>query len=297
MHLTPAQTFLGQRDQVVSYWKIGKPVTAGHWYHIFRAKPKSLGSDHPWDYVIKLVNPDLPPAKLQFALDRLGREAIATEQIMHSNVIRLLDAELDRAPFFLVQPWMTGKSLDRFHAGDCHTTVNRLIWVARQIAEALYASHERGRVHLGLDPSHVLLGPTGRTTRIGWSQSHPVGQEAWLPHDRLQLAKYTAPECFEKGYYAKFASDVYALGALMYKMFSRVAPYEGQSIEEIATASQKSLPIDLMIQQPVCPAPIYRLVRRMLLKNPAKRPPMRQVLEKLITAEIEHLCDPTLVQL
>jgi len=216
---------------------------------------------------------------------------------MHSNVIRLLDAELDRAPFFLVQPWMTGKSLDRFHAHDCHTTVNRLIWVARQIAEALYASHERGRVHLGLDPSHVLLGPTGRTTLIGWSQSHPVGQEAWLPHDRLQLAKYTAPECFEKGYYANFASDVYALGALMYKMFSRVAPYEGQSIEEVANASQKSLPVDLMIQQPVCPAPIYRLVRRMLLKNPAKRPPMREVLEKLITAEIEHLCDPTLVQL
>jgi len=170
---------------------------------------------------------------------------------------------------------MTGKSLDRFQASDCHTTVNRLIWVARQIAEALYASHERGRVHLGLDPSHVLLGPTGRTTLIGWSQSHPVGQEAWLPHDRLQLAKYTAPECFEKGYYANFASDVYALGALMYKM----------------------LPVDLMIQQPVCPAPIYRLVRRMLLKNPAKRPPMREVLEKLITAEIEHLCDPTLVQL
>ena len=80
-------------------------------------------------------------------------------------------------------------------------------------------------------------------------------------------------------------------------MFSRIAPYEGQSIEEIATASQKSLPVDLMIQQPVCPAPIYRLVRRMLLKNPAKRPPMREVLEKLITAEIEHLCDPTLVQL
>ena len=153
MYLTPAKTFLGQRDQVVSYWKIGKPVTAGHWYHIFRAKPKSLSSDHPWDYVIKLVNPDLPPAKLQFALDRLGREAVATEQIMHGNVIRLLDAELDRAPFFLVQPWMAGTSLDRFHAGNCHTTVNRLIWITRQIAEALHASHERGRCLLYTSPS------------------------------------------------------------------------------------------------------------------------------------------------
>ena len=297
MHLTSASNFLGKRDQVVSFWKIGQPVTAGHWYHIFRAKPKSLGPEHEYDYVIKFVNPELPTTKLQFALDRLGREAIATEQIMHNNVIRLLDAEIDQAPFFLVQPWMPGKSLDRFQASDCHTTVNRLIWLARQIAEALHASHEHGRVHLGLDPSHVLLGPTGRTSLIGWSQSHPVGTEAWLPHDRLQLAKYTAPECFDKGYYASFASDVYALGALMYKMFSRSAPYEGQTVAEVAAAAQKSLPVDLMFSQPLCPPAIYRLVRRMLLKNPSKRPGMREVLEKLISAEIEHLCDPTQIML
>ena len=297
MHLTSPTTCFGQRDQIVSYWKIGQPVTAGRWYHIFRAKPKSLGPDHPWDYVIKLVNPQLSTSHLQFALDRLGREALATEQIMHSNVIRLLDAELDRAPFFLVQPWMSGRSLDRFQAGDCHTTVNRLIWLARQVAETLHASHEAGRVHLGLDPSHVLLGPTGRTSLIGWSQSHPVGTEAWMPHDRLQLAKYTAPECFEKGYLANCASDVYSLGALIYKMFSQVAPYEGQTVKQIQIACQKTLPLDLMIKQPQCPPAIYRLVRRMLLKNPAKRPTSAEVLEKLIVAEIEHLCDPTLIQL
>lgn len=254
-----------------------------------------MGSESGFEYVIKMVNPNLPPSKLQHALDRLGREAIATSEILHNNVIRLLDAELDQAPFFLVQPWMPGKSLDRFQSGSQYTTVNRLVWIARQVCEALHAAHDSGRVHLGLDPSHILLGSTGRATMIGWSQSHAIGSQAWLPHDRLQLAKYMAPECFDEGYVADPASDVYSLGVLLYKCFSGVVPFEGQTVADIEAASKKTLPIDLMIRQPMCPPAIYRLVRKMIVKNPAQRPPMRQVLEQLIAIEIEHLCDATVI--
>jgi len=284
-------------ERIVSYWKLGKPVTAGRWYNIYRAKPKSLGAESPYDYVVKMVNPHLRTNQLQHALDRLGREAIATEQIVHNNVIRLLDAELDRAPFFLVQPWMPGSSFDRFQSAAKQTTLNRLVWVARQVAEAIHAGHEKGRVHLGIDPSHVLLGRTGRVTTIGWSQSHPVGELAWMPHDQVQLAMYTAPECFQTNYRADTASDVYSLGALIYKSLSRRAPYDGQSVKDIAEAATKSMFVDLMIKQPSCPPSLYRLVRKMLDRNAAKRPTMRFVLESLIAIEIQHLSDPTLIAL
>lgn len=297
MHLTSETQFPSPDQRIVSYWKVGKAVTAGRWYNIFRAKPKSLSEQSPFDYVIKMVNPHLKSTQLQHALNRLGREAIATEQIVHNNVIRLLDAELDRAPFFLVQPWMPGSSFDRFQSATTQTTLNRLVWVARQVAEAIHAGHELGRVHLGLDPSHVLLGRTGRVTMIGWSQSHPAGELAWMPHDQLQLAKYTAPECFQTNYRADFSSDVYSLGALIYKSLSQKAPFEGQTVKAIAESAKKSATVDLMIRQPLCPPALYRLVRKMLDKNPAKRPAMRSVLESLIAIEIEHLCDPTLIAL
>lgn len=297
MHLKSDINSPASAARIVSYWKLGKPVTGGRWYNIFRAKPKSLGEELPYDYVVKMINPHLRNNQLQHALDRLGREAIATEQIVHSNVIRLLDAELDKAPFFLVQPWMPGSSFDRFQSATTQTTLNRLVWVARQVAEAINAGHEKGRVHLGIDPSHVLLGRTGRVTMIGWSQSHPVGQLAWMPHDRVQLAMYTAPECFQTSYRASFASDVYSLGALIYKSLCRRAPFEGPSVKAISQAATKSMAIDLMIKQPACPVALYRLVRKMLDRNPAKRPTMRYVLESLIAIEIEHLCDPTLITL
>ena len=198
--------------------------------------------------------------------------SFATEAILHNAVIRLLDAELDVAPFFLVQPWVYGRSLDRFFASSQQVAINRLMWVLRQTAEGIHAGHQCGRVYLGLDPSHVLLGRTGRVKLIGWSQSHGLGERAWLPHDQIQSARYMAPECFVDGYRANRASDVYSMGALIYKSLSLATPYTGDSIDSIKQAVRQQTNIDLMIRQPLCPRPLYRLVRKMLSRNPHHRP-------------------------
>jgi serine/threonine-protein kinase len=284
-------------NRIVSCWKLGDQITGGRWFELFRAKPKTLGPESDYDYVIKLVNSALPSAKKQQAIDRLGREALATETILHNNVIRLLDAELDNPSFFLVQPWVCGRSFDRFLSTAQQMPINRLLWVVRQVAEAIFAGHLCGRVHLGLDPSHVLLGRTGRVKLIGWSQSHGIGERAWLPHDQLQLARYTAPECFDKEYRASVASDVYSLGVLIYHALTQRVPFDGLSISEVHQASIREIPIDLMIRQPLCPPALYRLVRKMLAKNPTRRPAFKEVLETLITIEIDHLCDVTAIPL
>jgi serine/threonine-protein kinase len=286
----------GDRD-IISCWKLGPQVTGGRWYEIFRARPKTLGADSDFDYVIKTINPALPQALKQKAIDRLGREAFATEAVMHNAVIRLLDAELDVAPFFLVQPWVYGRSLDRFLASAQQVAINRLMWVLRQTAEGIHAGHQCGRVHLGLDPSHVLLGRTGRVKLIGWSQSHGIGEQVWLPHDQVQLASYMAPECFVEGYRASKASDVYSLGTLIYKVLTLQTPFTGTSIESIRQAMRQQVAVDLMIRQPLCPRPLYRLVRKMLSKNPLHRPSFPEVLEHLVSIEIEHLADMTVIPL
>ena len=289
--------FQNESSSIVSCWKLGSQITGGRWFELFRAKPKTLGEDADFDYVLKRINPFLSADKKQHAIDRLGREAFATETILHNNVIRLLDAELDVPGFFLVQPWVNGRSFDRFLSTAQQLPINRLMWIVRQVAEAIYAGHLCGRVHLGLDPSHVLLGRTGRVKLIGWSQSHGVGEKAWLPHDQLQLARYTAPECFTENYIASKASDVYSLGVMIYHALTQRVPFDGLSISEIHQASIKQIPIDLMIRQPLCPKGLYRLVRKMLAKNPERRPAFKEVLETLITIEIDHLSDLTAIPL
>lgn len=294
---TQLSTHQATNPNIVSCWRLGQQITGGRWYNIFRAAPKTVSSNADHDFVIKLVNPNLPADLVPMAIDRLGREAHATEQILHPNVIRLLDAELDQAPFFLVQPWIEGRTLDSLLSRAPHLSLSRMLWVLRQTAEGVRAGHENGRVHLGIDPAHILIGKTGRVCLAGWSQSHLIGEPAWSPQDQLQLARYAAPECFDTEYKATTASDVYAFGVLIYHALALQPPFEGQTIEDLEFSHRECIPEDLIIAQPTCPARLATMVKQMLMKNPLMRPSFREVLNELISIEIEYLSDTTLIRL
>jgi serine/threonine protein kinase len=284
-------------DKVISCWRLGPQVSGSRWYSIFRAAPKTYSQESEHDFVLKIINPELSTELVPRAIDRLGREAHATEQIIQPNVIRLLDAELDQAPFFLVQPWISGRSLDSLLSRAPHLSLSRMLWVLRQTAEGVRAGHEKGRVHLGIDPSHVIIGSTGRVSLLGWSNSHMEGEATWLPHDRLQLARYTAPECFENNYRANVLSDVYALGSMIYHAIALRPPFEEQTIDAVKNHHRESIAEDLVFIQPDCPIRLSSLVKQMLIKNPSARPSFREVLNELISIEIEYLSDSTLLQL
>lgn len=284
-------------DKVISCWRLGPQVSGSRWYSIFRAAPKTYSQESEHDFVLKIINPELSTELVPRAIDRLGREAHATEQIIQPNVIRLLDAELDQAPFFLVQPWISGRSLDSLLSRAPHLSLSRMLWVLRQTAEGVRAGHEKGRVHLGIDPSHVIIGSTGRVSLLGWSNSHMEGEATWLPHDRLQLARHTAPECFENNYRANVLSDVYALGSMIYHAIALRPPFEGQTIDAVKNHHRESIAEDLVFIQPDCPIRLSSLVKQMLIKNPSARPSFREVLNELILIEIEYLSDSTLLQL
>lgn len=258
-------------SRTISCWRLGEQITAGRWYHTFRAAPRTLTADDRHDFVIKLIAPDLDGVERHQAIDRLSRESMATEQIVHPNVIRLLDSELDRPSFFLIQPWIEGRSLDRLFSRVPYLPLTRMLWVLRQITEGVRAGHEKSRAYLGLDPTHVLLGKTGRATLIGWSQSHAFGERAWLPHDRTQAARYSAPETFEDAYIADPSSDIYSLGALIYRALALTAPIPGEDVDSLRVAHQEVIPEDLIIAQPICPPRLASLTKQMLAKDPLDR--------------------------
>ena len=113
----------------ISCWRLGEQITGGCWYHTFRAAPRTVNAGVRHDFVIKIISPDLEQDERNQAIDRLSREAIATEQILHPNVIRLLDAELDKPTFFLVQPWIEGRTLDRLFSRVPYLPLTRMLWV------------------------------------------------------------------------------------------------------------------------------------------------------------------------
>ena len=255
-------------DSTISYWRLGEQVTGGGLCEIYRAAPKSLAELSAFDYVVKVVNPNLSTVQTMAAVDRLGREAAACDSVAHHGILPLLDAELDKPPFYIVQPWIEGGTLSRFMAVAPDISLVRCLWLLRQIAETIVAAHDCQRVYLGLNPTHILMGSGGRILLNGWGDSAVVGQPVLSQGNRFHEQQYTAPENFGDDALAQTASDVYSLGMLIHQLVGGRLPFRESSNSEVVWNRQQKRPIELIRVQPTTPIALSNLAENMLEIEP-----------------------------
>lgn len=299
--LLPTHDLLTGNTSTISGWRLGKKLHEGRWLNQFEAA--TIASDSSsFDYVFKAIKPGLSKQMLDQAISRLSSEAIVTEQVQQKNVIPLLDAELDQAPFFLIQPLIRGASLSQLIEVHQPIPLSRMLWLVRQVAEAISAVHDFHRTYCGIHPSHILISETGEVSMIGWGNSLSIGEPTvatpglnavhpyWLAH-------FVAPEMFAPDYVATEASDVYSLGALIYRLFAGHPPFATNDFQRLKQHAQTKLHTDLQVVQPRCPGALNQLINQMLAKCPTRRPNMKVLLDQLISLEIEFLQDHTPIQL
>lgn len=299
--LLPSHDLLTGKTSAISGWRLGKKLHEGRWLNQYEAA--TIASDSSsYEYVFKSIKPGLSKAMLEQAISRLSAEAIVTEQVQQKNVLPLFDAELDHAPFFLIQPLIRGASLSQLIEVHQPIPLSRMLWLVRQTAEAISAVHDAHRTYNGIHPSHVLISQAGDVSLIGWGNSLAIGEQAPTTLGRSAihpywLAHYAAPEMFEERYVASEASDVYSLGALIYRLFAGQPPFAVGDFQQLRRQVQTKMHIDLQVSQKSCPGALNQLINQMLAKSPSRRPNMKVLLDQLISLEIEFLQDDTVITL
>jgi serine/threonine protein kinase len=293
--ILPSHDLFTGKASTISGWRLGKKLHEGRWLVQYEAA--TMGSDSAaFDYVFKTIKPGLSKNMLDQAISRLSAEAMVTEQVHQKNIVPLLDAELDYAPFFIIQPLVRGASLSQLFESHQPIPLSRMLWLVRQVAEALSAVHDNHRTYTGVHPSHILISQAGEVSLIGWGNSLSIGEPLKSPLGqsavhRYWLAHYAAPEMFEANYVANEASDVYSLGALIYRLFSGQPPHDANQFDKLKRSIQNEIHADLQIAQESCPGALNQLVNQMLSKSPTRRPNMKVLLDQLISLEIEFLQD------
>jgi serine/threonine-protein kinase len=96
-----------------------------------------------------------------------------------------------------------------------------------------------------------------------------------------------APELFTPDLPVTFAADVYSLGVLAYQLLVGTLPFEDDDPLGLVTAHLESPPPDPRRKLPHLPSRAARLVRRMLAKEPLRRPSMEELIDLLTALEIE----------
>src|SRR5262245_51005490 len=206
---------------------------------------------------------------------RLRAEAQAAARLSHPNITNVYDygeaTTVDGEPVpYVVMELIDGESLAAVLA-----RVRKLPWqhaarITADVAAALAAAHARGIVHRDVTPANVMLTPTGAKV-VDFGISALIGENDIDPDGSLLgTPAYLAPERLEGGQVSP-ATDVYAVGLLIYRTLIGQLPWDVGTTTALLRAHQYTEPEPLPAVDGL-PAEVDALVGRCLEKRPADRP-------------------------
>ena len=218
----------------------------------------------------------LPEASVDLVA-RCFSEACTANEVAHRSIARTYDVGVidDRA--FVVSELVEGQSLARYLRRSGPLPVAEALTTAQRIARVLAAIHERGIAHGSLDPESIIV-DGDHVTLHGFGLAALGGGDPMSCIEDLPLPVYTSPEqCRETSAYAP-ASDLYALGCILFQLLTGHPPFRSLRIGELVTSH-------LMAPAPLLPSTLPRAVRdlvaALLAKNPDDRPSALYVLHAL----------------
>ncbi|PWR04932.1 serine/threonine protein kinase [Micromonospora acroterricola] len=207
----------------------------------------------------------------------IQREARAAARLTHPHVTQVYDYAEATLPGGAVVPYLVMELVEGHNLAD-RLRAGPLPWpeavrVAGQIAAALAAAHRIGVIHRDVKPGNVMLTDTGaKVLDFGIAAlggpHHPLGGQAGEP--LMGTPAYFAPERLAAGP-PDPASDVYALGALLYRTLTGQAPLPVQSWEDALEVHRRGTPVP-PLRVPGLPADIAELTVACLAADPARRP-------------------------
>ncbi|SCF36363.1 serine/threonine-protein kinase [Micromonospora saelicesensis] len=214
----------------------------------------------------------------QFATDpqlraTIQREARAAARLTHPHVTQVYDYAEATLAGGVVVPYLVMELVDGHNLADRLRT-GPLPWpeavrVAGQIAAALAAAHRIGVVHRDVKPGNVMLTDTGAKV-LDFGIAALGGLDSQSGEPLMGTPAYFAPERLTAGP-PDPASDVYALGALLYRTLTGQAPLPVQSWEDALEVHRRGTPVP-PLRVPGLPADIAELTVACLAANPADRP-------------------------
>ncbi len=188
-------------------------------------------------------------------VDRLEREARVLAALNHPNISTIYGVEHARGIHGLVLELVVGPTLaDRIARGA--VPIDEAIYIARQIADALEAAHQRGIIHRDIKPSNITITRDGVVKVLDFGLAKLVTGDAWSS-DATQSPTWTMTATREgiivgtvgymspeqaRGQAVDKRTDIWAFGCVLFEMLTRVRPFQGDDVGQAIASVLKDEP-------------------------------------------------------
>ena len=254
----PPGTLLLERYRIIAL--LGK----GGMGEVYRASDLKLGQPVALKFLPEAIAED------ERALARFRNEVRIARQVSHPNVCRVYDiGEIDGMQFLSME-YVDGEDLGSLLRRIGRLPADKALEIARKLCAGLAAAHDKGVLHRDLKPSNVMLDGRGNVLIADFGLAALSGQVQ--QHEiRHGTPAYMAPEQLA-GKEVTPASDIYALGLVLYEVFTGKRAFEAETLDGLRKLEEGAAPASLVtLVKEIDPA-IERVILRCLAPEPRQRP-------------------------
>ena len=247
-------------------YQIFRVLGSGGMANVFLAKDLNLQRN----VAIKVLREDLisdPSFRARFL-----QEARLAANLSHPNIVTIYDFGHDAGQFYIIMEHVEGTDLKTMLLREGKLPISQAISLMIQIGTGIGYAHRAGLVHCDLKPQNILVSTDGRVKITDFGISQALASLATEEPSEIVWGspKYFAPEQ-AAGISPSPASDVYALGVVLFEMLTNSLPFEAASSEELAHLHQTALPPSPRSINPLIPLQLEQILLKVLSKEPEAR--------------------------
>lgn len=228
---------------------------------------------------IKIIRPE--KAGDPTVLARFEREVRASAKLSHWNNIDIFDyGRADDGTFYYVMEYLPGMSLHDLVTKHGALPAERVVYLFRQICDALQEAHGAGIIHRDIKPANIFAAERGGMYDIVKLLDFGLAKPVSSGDDDVGLTQtgsvtgsplYMSPEQATGDIEPDARSDIYSLGAVMYFLLTGKPPFDHQKPIQVMIAHASQEPQPLLDLRPELPEDLAQIVMRCLEKKPAAR--------------------------
>jgi len=251
-------TLLGGRYRILTL--LGR----GGMGEVYRAMDLTLGQS----VALKFLPEEA--ARNQALLERFHGEVRVARLVSHPNVCRVYDiGQVDGMPFISME-YVDGEDLACLLTRIGRLPSDKAVETGRKLCAGLAAAHDRGVIHRDLKPQNIMINKRGEVVIMDFGLA-AIANELTGAEARNGTPAYMSPEQI-KGGVVTAKSDIYALGLVLYELFTGKRPFDAHNLQQLIDMQEAAQLTNMTTVAADIDPTVEKVIRRCLEPDPSNRP-------------------------